>query len=99
MLDLYGALIHLRHTVPEIASGDRGATRVRTGDGWLVMTREGASGGIDVAVCWSDDGAAVPLDGENHQVLLAWEPVHLENGSDGVSVILHEPGIAVLRYA
>lgn len=113
LLDLYGALIHLRHTVPEIASGDRSATRVRTGDGWLLLTRggerSGAAGGVDVAMCWSDDGAVVPLDGSDHQVLLAWEPVHLESRvvepvettdrTMRTTVTLHQPGFAVLRYA
>ncbi|WP_425953441.1 malto-oligosyltrehalose trehalohydrolase [Xylanimonas sp. McL0601] len=98
LLQTYRELVRLRHALPEVASGDRRATRVRTGDGWLVMTRGGTAGATDVVVCWSDDGAVVPLDGEGREVLLAWAPVDVQPAPDATTTVtLHEPGFAVMR--
>jgi maltooligosyltrehalose trehalohydrolase len=94
VLDLYGALIHLRHTVPEIASGDRRRTSIQTGEGWIVMTREGERT-IDVILTLTDGGVTVPLEGESVEVLLAWEPVRVDE--DARTVTVHGHGVAVLR--
>jgi maltooligosyltrehalose trehalohydrolase len=90
LLRWYTDLVRLRHTEPEVASGDRTRTDVRTGDGWLVMSR----GDLDVVAVWADEGARVPRVGAG-DVVLAWDPHAVEDG-DG-AVTLRGPGVVVLR--
>jgi hypothetical protein len=68
---------------------------VRTGDGWLVMSR----GDLDVVAVWADDGARVPRAGAG-EVVLAWDPAGVEVGADDGgegAVTLAGPGVVVLR--
>jgi maltooligosyltrehalose trehalohydrolase len=83
--------------VPAIASGDRRLTTVRTGEGWVVLTRgapeEGAET-VDVVAVRGDDDATVPLEGSGHHVVLSWDPVSVAEA--GTAVHIPGPGFAVL---
>ncbi len=98
LFDVYAALVHLRHTLPAVASGDRRATSVRTGDDWVVMTRGAPSAGegqtVDVVAVRAADGATVPLEGSGHRVLLSWGAVSLDDAAPHLH--LPGPGFAVL---
>jgi maltooligosyltrehalose trehalohydrolase len=97
MVDVYAALMHLRHTVPAIASGDRRLTTVRTGDDWVVLTRRAPEEGaetVDVVAVRGDAGATVPLEGSGHHVVLSWDPVSVDDA--GTAVHIPGPGFAVL---
>ncbi|KAE8763263.1 malto-oligosyltrehalose trehalohydrolase [Georgenia thermotolerans] len=96
LLEFYRALIRLRHTEPDLASGERPAVDL-AGDGtWLVMHR----GALDVVVALADGGAIVPLptaDAGSPEIALAWGETGLAH--DGTSLSLQGPGVAVLRNA
>ncbi len=96
MFDVYAALVHLRHSVSAVASGDRRATSVRTGSDWLVMTRRAPGEGetVDVVVVRADDGATVPLETSGHRALLTWGAISVDE--EARRVHLPGPGFAVL---
>lgn len=73
LLAWYRGLVALRRRVPDLASGDRSATAVRHGDGWLVLTR----GRTRVVLNLDDRARRVPVDlgGDAPDVLAAWAPV------------------------
>lgn len=75
LLAWYRDLVTLRRRVPALASGDRAATRVETGDGWVVLWR----GEVCVAAVVADEPRDVPVGGAV-RVLAAWEPVRVAGG-------------------
>jgi maltooligosyltrehalose trehalohydrolase len=81
MLAFHRDLIALRATTPEIASGDRAATRLEfdpADEAWFVVHR----GGVAVVVNLDASPRDVPLaDATGRQVLLAWQPPVLGDGS------------------
>ncbi|MFC7406122.1 malto-oligosyltrehalose trehalohydrolase [Georgenia alba] len=87
LLELYRSLVALRHAEPDIASGDRTATTVEPGDGWLVLRR----GGLDVVLALRGD-VEVPTSAA--EAVLTWndEPRLLPG-----RVRFPAPGVAVLR--
>ncbi|HEY0118954.1 MAG TPA: malto-oligosyltrehalose trehalohydrolase [Cellulomonas sp.] len=89
LLAWYRQLIELRRRIPELASGDRRATRVENGDGWVLVRRAD----VCVAVNVDDHPRGVPVGVGTSEVLAAWEPVTVA-GSE-----VHVPGrsVAVLR--
>ncbi|PZR52319.1 malto-oligosyltrehalose trehalohydrolase [Xylanimonas oleitrophica] len=105
LLAFYRELAALRHAEPAVASGDRTLLEVRTGDGWLVMSRRAPEGDevLDVVVAWAETGASVPLPGAGDggkggggaapRVVLSWDDVAPEGGA----VALPGPGVVVLR--
>jgi maltooligosyltrehalose trehalohydrolase len=98
MFDVYAALVHLRHSLPAVASGDRRATSVVTGSDWLVMTRRAPAPGegetVDVVVVRAEDGATVPLEASEHRALLTWGAISVDE--EAGTVHLPGPGFAVL---
>ncbi|GEN78766.1 malto-oligosyltrehalose trehalohydrolase [Actinotalea fermentans] len=91
LLAWYRDLIALRHREPDIASGDRTATGVEHGEGWLVARR----GRIEVALNLSDEPRRVRVGGDVVTVLAAWAPVT----AYGDEVELPARAVAVLRTA
>jgi maltooligosyltrehalose trehalohydrolase len=107
MLDLYRALIRLRHDEPAIASGDRRATAVRVEDGAVVMTRGAPGGGglVDVVLALEDGPTSVVIehDGEPPQLVLdsaaelGGDPAGVESRPGATHVTVRGPGVVVLR--
>jgi maltooligosyltrehalose trehalohydrolase len=94
LLTFYRRLIALRRAEPDLASGDRSATRCRHDDTerWLVVER----GRLAVVVNLAPEPAAVPVPGAGARpVLLTWEPV--TPVGDEVRMAGH--GVAVLGPA
>ena len=79
ILDLTRSLIALRRTEPQIASGDRSATRVEVGpDGrWLVLWRSE----IAVVLTLEDEPAEVDLAAPVDATLLGWSGAATVHGS------------------
>jgi maltooligosyltrehalose trehalohydrolase len=106
MLDLYRALVRLRHTEPAIASGDRRATTVRVEDGVVVLTRCAVDDGgrIDVVLALEDRPVSVVVehDGEpppialDSAVVLGMDPATLESRPGATTVTVRGPGVVVL---
>ncbi|GAA4433316.1 malto-oligosyltrehalose trehalohydrolase [Georgenia halophila] len=88
LLRFYRDLVELRRVEPDIASGDRSATSLGRGEGWLVMSR----GTIDVVLAL--EAGAVPVAG-SPEPILSWDPVEVGDGL----VSLPGPGVAVLRQS
>jgi maltooligosyltrehalose trehalohydrolase len=107
MLDLYRALVRLRHTEPAIASGDRRATTVRVEEGAIVLTRGAVEGGGRVDVVLALEERSVPVvvehDGEppsvalDSAVVLGTDPAMLESRPAATTVTVRGPGVVVLR--
>jgi maltooligosyltrehalose trehalohydrolase len=112
MLDLYRALVRLRHTEPAIVSGDRRVTTVRVEDGALVLTRGAGEGGsvdgggrVDVVLALEEGPVSVLVehDGEprsvalDSAVVLGTDPATVENRPGATTVRLRGPGVVVLR--
>ncbi|WP_315097225.1 malto-oligosyltrehalose trehalohydrolase [uncultured Cellulomonas sp.] len=101
--DWYRSLMALRRTVPDLASGDLGATDLRWGDGsgdagvpwdgWLVVRRGTAR--VVVNLSGSPAVVPVPLDGPV-DVVATWEPTTLEPAPDGALVTMAPRSVAVL---
>jgi maltooligosyltrehalose trehalohydrolase len=91
LLAWYRDLIALRRREPDLASGDRSATRLDHGGSWLVLHR----GATRVAANLGTEPARVPLHTScsDLQVLAAWSPVSLHDDS----VDLPGRSVAVLR--
>jgi maltooligosyltrehalose trehalohydrolase len=74
LLAWYRDLVRLRRQVPDLRSGDRSATSVAWGDGWLLVRRTHAA----VVANLADEPRRVtagPFGPQGPQVLAAWEPV------------------------
>lgn len=107
MLDLYRALVRLRHTEPAIASGDRRATTVRVEEGAIVLTRGAVEGGarVDVVLVLEDRPVSVSVehDGEppsvalDSAVVLGTDPATLESRTGATTVTMRGPGVVVLH--
>jgi len=91
LLAWYRDLVALRRRVPDLASGDRSATRVEHGDGWLLLRR----GAVRVVLTVAQDPRQVPVALAEPEVLAAWEPVT----SHGADVEVPGRSVAVLRPA
>ncbi len=96
LLAWYRDLVALRHRVPDLASGDRSATAVEHGDGWVLLRR----GDARVVLNVSADARRVPTrlrdgDAADPEVLAAWAPVTF----DGDDVDLPGRSVVVLRAA
>jgi len=91
VLDWYRALVALRGTEPELASGDLRTVAVdHDEDGrWLVVRR----GALRVAVNLAGEAQQVPLDVSPTEVVLAWDGADV----DGSGVVLAAGSVAVLR--
>ncbi|WP_419707572.1 malto-oligosyltrehalose trehalohydrolase [Promicromonospora sp. NFX87] len=106
MLDLYRALVRLRHTEPAIASGDRRATTVRVEQGAIVLTRGAVDGGsrIDVVLALEEGPVSVVVehDGEPPSIaldsaaVLGMDPATLESRPGATTVTVRGPGVVVL---
>jgi maltooligosyltrehalose trehalohydrolase len=103
--DWYRALIALRRTVPDLASGDLAVTDLVWGgtsgdaaedapwDGWLVLLR----GAARVVVNLSGEEAAVPVPTDGPlRAVAAWEPASLDPTPDGLRVRLAPRSVVVL---
>jgi maltooligosyltrehalose trehalohydrolase len=107
MLDLYRALVRLRHTEPAVASGERRATTVRLEDGAVVLTRGAVEGGgrVDVVLVLREGPVEVVVehDGEpprlvlDSAVLLGTTPARTEGLPGAATVTVQGPGVVVLR--
>ncbi|WP_051274409.1 malto-oligosyltrehalose trehalohydrolase [Cellulomonas sp. URHD0024] len=106
--DWYRALIALRRSVPDLASGDLGATDVVWGgesenrpqdvpwDGWLVVHR----GSARVVLNLSGDEVAIPVHTDDPVDLVAsWESASLEPAPGGALVQMPPRSVAVLAVA
>ncbi|ACQ80226.1 malto-oligosyltrehalose trehalohydrolase [Beutenbergia cavernae DSM 12333] len=85
-------VIALRAATPDLASGDRSATRVEHADdgAWLVLYR----GSHAVVVARTDSPASVPVAGAG-ELVLAWDPPSTVVSSDAVA--LPGRGTALVR--
>lgn len=107
MLDLYRALVRLRHTEPAIASGDRRATTVRAEEGAIVLTRGAVDGGgrVDVVLALEERPVSVVVehDGEPPSValdsaaVLGTDPATVESHPGTTTVTARGPGVVVLH--
>lgn len=107
MLDLYRALVRLRHTEPAIASGDRRATTVRAEEGAIVLTRGAVDGGgrVDVVLALEERPVSVMFehDGEPPSValdsaaVLGTDPATVESHPGTTTVTARGPGVVVLH--
>lgn len=113
LLDLYRALVRLRHTEPAIASGDRRATTVRVEEGAIVLTRGAVDGGsgdgggrVDVVLALEEQPTSVVVehDGEPPSValdsatVLGTAPATVQNRPGATTVTVQGSGVVVLSF-
>jgi maltooligosyltrehalose trehalohydrolase len=106
MLDLYRALVRLRHTEPAIASGDRRATTVRVEAGAVVLTRGAVDGGgrVDVVLALAEGPVSVTVEHEaprlvlDSAAVLGTDPATVSRASrpSTTTVTVRGPGVVVL---